>query len=77
MATNSSSRTECPVCKKKWGKSLWSGSCVCTGDVSLVFVAPGVLTNNRPVDPDPIRTTVKQSKKKKAKTEYEDSISRY
>lgn len=25
----------CPVCAKKWGRQLWSGSCICTGHVIL------------------------------------------
>lgn len=28
-------RSECPVCRTRWGRSLWRRSCICNGSVSL------------------------------------------
>jgi len=52
-------RTCCKTCATKWGKSLWSGSCACTGDVDLVFRMPGNLSDpafviiEKPIVPKP------------------------
>lgn len=33
-------REFCPVCLTKWGRQLWTGSCVCSGDVSIEPYSP-------------------------------------
>lgn len=34
-------REECPVCARKWGVSLWAGSCRCTNSIPIPFICPG------------------------------------
>jgi len=39
-------REICQTCWVKHGKSLWAGSCICTGHVNPVFTPPGKLDFN-------------------------------
>jgi len=58
-------RPFCKTCAVKWGRELWEGACVCTGDVEL--------SPKRDIKESPFRIKrqmvdeAKPSKKKKGK----------